>query len=579
MITEERGGPRPSGSRARNGPRRALPLHIRLLRRASARTLPAPVCGVALETGLEVPVADGVTLLADHFIPLTGGPGPTLLVRSPYGRGFPFDYLYGALFAGQGFHVLLQSCRGTGGSGGAFEPWQHEREDGHATVAWLRGQDWFSGALGTAGPSYLSYTQWRLAQDPPPELRAMAVQVGAYQLYDFLYAPGGAFALENALTGAAAMLTMHRGFPRFVAAMLRLRRPMRLAERRLPLIERYPAALGGRAGFFEDFITHPDPGDAFWGAYDAGTGIGGVAVPVSLVGGWDDVCLGQTLEAYRRLTEGGGHARLTVGPWNHTSAFDRGLPVVFGEAVSWLRAHLGGEPAGDAPGAPVRVYVRGREEWRDLPAWPPPAVASRWYAGEGGTLAGQAPARAGVSSFRYDPARPTPSAGGPVLNARTAGPVRNNALEARSDVLVFTSAPLAGPLEVIGPVRAQVPVRGSGPHFDVFARLCDVDERGVSRNVCDGLVRHQPDAGRDADGWADGWSAVTVPMSATAHQFAAGHRLRLQVSGGAHPRYGRNTGSGEPMATATELVPVDIEIGHSPGGPATLLLPVVSPGL
>jgi hypothetical protein len=119
-------------------------------------------------------------------------------------------------------------------------------------------------------------------------------------------------------------------------------------------------------------------------------------------------------------------------------------------------------------------------------------------------------------------------------------------------VLTFTSEPFGAPVDVIGPVSIRVRARGSGPHFDVFARLCDVDPRGRSWNVCDGLVRIRD--GGD-------WSEITVPMSATAHRFGAGHRLRVQVSGGAHPRFMRNTGTGEPPATATRLVPVDISVG------------------
>jgi putative CocE/NonD family hydrolase len=139
------------------------------------------------------------------------------------------------------------------------------------------------------------------------------------------------------------------------------------------------------------------------------------------------------------------------------------------------------------------------------------------------------------------------------MDSRAAKPRRNNALEKRADVLVFTSEPLPDPAEVIGPVSVSLRVRGSGPHFDVFARLCDVDPRGRSWNVCDGLVRV-----RDGSDWAQ----ITVPMSATAHRFGAGHRLRVQISGGAHPRFMRNTGTGEPPATAARLVPVDISVGR-----------------
>ncbi len=172
-----------------------LPRHARVLLWLSRRELPASVYPVVVERGLEVPAADGALMITDHYRPVTEEPCPTLLVRSPYGRGFPWDYIYGALFAAQGFHVVLQSCRGTGGSGGDYEPFVHEAADAQATVAWLRRQDWFNGGLGTIGASYLGYTQWALAADPPPELGAMVVQVGSDDFYTFLY-PGGAFALE-----------------------------------------------------------------------------------------------------------------------------------------------------------------------------------------------------------------------------------------------------------------------------------------------------------------------------------------------------------------------------------------------
>jgi hypothetical protein len=226
------------------------------------------------------------------------------------------------------------------------------------------------------------------------------------------------------------------------------------------------------------------------------------------------------------------------------------------------------------------VYIDGAGEWRDLADWPPPEMDRQpWYLAAGGSLVPQPPVQPGTSSFRYDPADPTPSVGGQLLTGK-AGPADNRALEARPDVLVFTSAPLTAALDVVGPVSARVRVRASGGHFDVFARLCDVDPRGRSRNVCDGIIRHRPADSQETGptqepGDTQDPEAVTVPMSSTAHRFAAGHRLRLQVSGGAHPRFARNTGSGEPAATATRLVAVDLHILHEVADPGTLSLPVL----
>ncbi len=541
-----------------------LPFHVRAMRRLSARGMPGPVCRVAVEHRIEVPAADGVPLLTDHYVPLAEGPCPALLVRSPSGRGFPWDYVYGAQFAAQCFHVLVQSCRGTGGSGGTFDPWRNERADGQATVAWLRQQNWFSGALGVIGTSYLGYAAWAMAADSPPELRAVVAD-GSVDPHGFFY-PGGAFALEGALVGAVSYLFSKRGLASAAGPMLRLRRQQRKVARSLPLIDAYPAALGGRAGIFEQWLTNPDPASPCWSGLDLGAATAKAAVPVSLVTGWNDVQLDQTLEQYRRLCGEGRDVRLIVGPWNHTSIFDEGWPVVFPRALSDLRADLSAAP-GSPVGTPVRVHVGGSGQWRDLPEWPPPHASDRpWYLHADGALRDQPPAQAGTSSFRYDPSDPTPSIGGPLM-AGNAGSVDNGSLEARADVLTFTSAPLPEVLEILGPVSARLRLRASNPYHDVFARLCDVDPGGTSRNICDGLIRLQP------GGSPAGETTITVPMSSTAYQFSAGHRIRLQVSGCAHPRYARNTGTADPQATATRLVPADIQILHDAQAPCVLTLP------
>ena len=235
------------------------------------------------------------------------------------------------------------------------------------------------------------------------------------------------------------------------------------------------------------------------------------------------------------------------------------------QALAWMTERLAGDGgAEDKPGAPVRVHVGGSAQWRDLEAWPPHDGTQAWYLNGGGALSRDDHDRTGSSSFRYNPADPTPSVGGQLLSLE-AGPRDNRAVEARPDVLVFTSEPLPEMLDVLGPVRAVLHLRASTGHAHVFVRLCDVDPQGRSRNVTDGILRLTSGALAE--------EAVTVPMSSAAHQFAPGHRLRLQVSGGAHPRFARNTGTGEPLATATRLVQTDIELYHDQARPSALLLP------
>ena len=182
-----------------------------------------------------------------------------------------------------------------------------------------------------------------------------------------------------------------------------------------------------------------------------------------------------------------------------------------------------------------------------------------------------APTDPGVPAarFRYDPADPTPSVGGALL-AVNAGSRDNRALEQRPDVLVFSSDPLDQPVEIVGDVAADLSVTRDNPYADLFARLCDVDPRGRSKNICDGIVRL---TGQDPL-----TGIVRVSLLGAAHRFGRGHRIRLQVSGGAHPRFARNPGNGQVDAGAADLVPTRYEIGLSADRPSVVLLPTAGQG-
>lgn len=525
------------------------PLSARMMR-ATWRNLPAKRHEAGWEPGLVVPAADGSPLRTDHYFPRAEGDFPTLVVRSPYGRGVPWSPMYGMLFAEQGFHVVLQSCRGTGGSGGRFDLWRNEAADGQATVTWLREQPWFNGILGTVGPSYLGYVQWALALDPPPELKAMVVQVGLHDPYA-LFHTDGALRLENALAVGVGMTYQHRGIGPLVRGTLRLQRRLRAITTAQPLRGAYASALGGEVPWLDDVMTHPDANDPYWLGASPGEAAERLSVPTALTTGWYDALVDQTFEQYDRLRRAGCETALLVGPWTHTSALQQGWPEVFAESLAWLRAHLCADPSGLRPTA-VRVHVGAAGEWQDLDDWPLTPAATSWFPAPDGYLTQQAPTdKTPLTSFRYDPADPTPSVGGPLLS-RGAGPRDNSALEAREDVLTFTGPPLAEPVDVLGPVSARLSIATDTGYADVFTRLCDVDAQGRSLNVCDGLaqlrtVEQEP-------------SMVTVPMGSTAHRFAAGHRIRWQISAGAHPRYARNPGTGESSVDATDFTPVRLTL-------------------
>ena len=135
---------------------------------------------------------------------------------------------------------------------------------------------------------------------------------------------------------------------------------------------------------------------------------------------------------------------------------------------------------------------------------------------------------------------------------------------------MYTSDPLSDPLVLIGGVEAELWVGSSLDHTDFFVRLCDVSPDGSSVNVCDGLRRLGPSSIRRS---ADGSFRVSVPMWPAGHRVGSGHRLRIQVSSGAHPVYARNLGTGEPIATATTMRAAEQAVYHEPGKLSFVTLP------
>ena len=517
--------------------------------------------GVRVERDLVIPAVDGVLLLANRFYPADIDQAPLVLLRSPYGRGAALDRMP-QLLAERGYQVLYVSLRGTGGSGGEFDGFKIDPADADGMLAWLREQPWFGGVLATWGASYLGYVQWELAARDIPEWKIAVIQDAPSEFaHQFMY-PGGGFALGNALGWVQIVDRMFRtggGMARQFLGVFTGPRVMRRAVATLPVADADIALTGRRVRWFQEWIRHA-PDDPYWRASDHRANVVRMPPVVYLQGGWYDFFLRGMLADYAALQAPGCTVRLLIGPWGH----GRGLytRTGMGDAFAALDAVLGE----GTPRSGVRVFVTGSRRWTELPGWPPPARDTAWFLHAYGGLSTH-PAAAGPPSwFRYDPADPTPSVAGTAVGL-SAGPADNRRLEVRPDVLTFTSGPQAADLEVIGPVRVRLHVQASVPYIDLHARLCDVTPRGRSINISDGIVRL-------TDAAADTPAAVEFDLWPIAHTFLRGHRIRLQVSGGAHPRYGRNLGTAEPFATSTRLQASDRTVFHDTQHPSAVWLPV-----
>lgn len=527
---------------------------------------------VQIERGLPVPIENGLHLKADRYHPGDNARYPTILIRTPYGRGASsgafgwFTEFVAFRFAERGYNVVVQDVRGRFDSDGEFEPYFNEREDGIATLDWLKQQIWFNGEVGMWGPSYLGIVQWVIADQP--EIKALVPGVTSSRLNEIIF-PDGAFDLGLMLRWMVLLRLQHkyRSHPYLFGwrLIMEMERGVPPSYRHLPVVQADSILPDGAISYYHHWLEHhvntPD-----WQKELQVNNYDRVDAATHLIGGWYDFFLRGLLHDYEALKAAGKTPYLTIGPWHHFSnlflMFDMVEP-----ALTWFDSQLKGDKR-QLRKDPVQLYVMGANEWRSYSSYPPASRETCFYLGSGQSLC-DTPADCVPDQYRYDPSNPTPMIGGAQFHIM-AGAQDNRKLERRPDVLTYTSAPLTQPLEVIGAVKLHLYVKSSREHTDFFGRLCDVYPDGKSINICDGLFRVEPGKGEKMP---DGTLRIEVDLWATAYHFKPGHQLRVIISSAAHPRWNRHTGGSNPM-TDTELYPTDQTIYHDLTHPSALVLPV-----
>jgi putative CocE/NonD family hydrolase len=574
-----------------------------------------------VEKNVLVPMRDGVQLAADVYRPDIPDPCPTLLLRTPYNRELPtlLNYSFDVLRGTQaGYAVVAQDTRGRYASQGTFNPFFDEAADGADSIAWAAAQPWSSGAVGMIGGSYFGATQWTAATQAPEALRGIAPFVTTDQYYESWAYQGGAFELGFNLNWTLSSLALGElvrrmgageASPEDFAVLVAAIDANEELYRRLPL--RGLAELDGLAPYYEDWLAHPSYDD-FWRATAPRESYGRITAPALNMGGWHDLFLKGTLANYTGMKRAGGsedarrRQRLLIGPWAHGTAAGAFPERLYGLAsgidfvditglqLRWFDWLLKGEDNGLGREKPVRLFVMGANVWRDEDDWPLPDTEYVDYflhsrgrantAGGDGGLSTDLPGDEPEDMYLYDPRDPVPTTGGgtflPGLSiGANAGPRDQRAVEARHDVLCYTSEPLTAPLEVIGPVRAVLQVSSSATDTDFTAKLVDVAPDGRAENLADGILRtrYRESLSEPSPLEPERVYEVTVDLVATAAVIAAGHRIRLEVSSSNFPRFDRNTNTGGVIATEAEA---DIRqavnrVHHTRVQPSRLVLPVI----
>jgi putative CocE/NonD family hydrolase len=501
--------------------------------------LPPPRFAIERVQDQPVKMRDGATLLTDVYRPVGATQPGTVLMRSPYSRGSLFVPM-ARIFAGQGYNTVLQSVRGTFGSGGRFDPFFQERDDGVDTVAWIEQQPWYHGKLGLQGASYLGFVEWAIAAELGDRITAMSTAMTTSDFHAWIYA-GGGFRLEDNLKWISGIASQERTSVLMRNVKERLfGDPIKEAYVGLPLGALDANATGREMDFWRRWLAHDDPADPFWRPIKNGEDMSKITAPVSMVGGWSDVFIPCQVRDFKAMRMLGKTTRLTLGPWTHSNF--QGVGEGIRDALEWFDIHLNGRAHPPEALDRIRLWVQRADEWRDLQSWP--SGSTRLHLGAGKVLTREPPGQ-GAFTFTYDPFAPTPSLEGAKLASRT-GHGDTSELAARSDVLVFDGDRLEAPLELIGDVSFTLTTSADSPYHDLFVCLCDVAPDGKAINITDGYRRLTAASGEPTG------RKTMIEALPTAWRLAAGHHLRLLVAGGAFPRYARNLGNGEPLATATE---------------------------
>ena len=564
--------------------------------------------GLVFEHNVAMKTRDGVTLKADVYRPAGDGPFPVLLQRTPYNKDNAADFARKAV--ARGFMVVVQDVRGRYTSDGEWYTFKHEMDDGYDTVEWAAALPHANGKVGMWGGSYVGATQMLAAISHPPHLAGICPVVTASNYHENWTYQGGAFEqwFDESWTSGLAQDTLNRAVTQHTNAF---RGDQVLPLTSYSLFNDMDLASGNAlsrqlAPYFLDWLAHPTY-DSYWKQWSIEENYDKIAVPALTVAAWYDIFQGGSLRNYmglrdhaassaartgqRLLVTIGGHAGsdrkvgdVDFGP---DAAFDEGAVTL--EWYDYLLLGKQNRFADDTK--PVQIFVMGRNQWRDEAAWPiGRAQETRYYldsSGKANSAAGDGrleSSRAGGNvpdRFVYDPANPVPTVGGPLCCDPlhlAAGPRDQKDVEARPDVLVYSTPALAEDLEVSGPVTLDLYAKSSAVDTDFTAKLVDVWPSGFAQNLTEGILRasfRDSTLGSPSPLTPDRVYEFKIDLWSTSNVFLKGHRIRLEVSSSNFPRFDRNLNTGRKAADSTEFVKATNTVLHDDAHPSVLLLPVV----
>jgi hypothetical protein len=507
-------------------------------------------------------------------------------------------------FAQHGYAVVVQDTRGRYESEGAWDPFRNEANDGFDTVEWAAGQGWSNGKVGMHGGSYLGHVQWQAATMAPPHLTTIFPVLASTSIYHNTFFHGGAFKLALAFGWGAVRMPNRIMNPQYWHTEGYAPQELKYDQIvwTLPLTELDLASSGQRVGFFRDWLKHQSY-DSYWKAISDEERFGKVRVPTYSLGGWFDLLVGGTINGFKGVRANGATAaaregaKLIIGPWGHGPTRKYGdidfgptaMRDLFDLELRWNDRHLKGIQNGIDREAPVELFVMGVNKWAHFADWPVPGTRfTPLYLTSGGQansargdgrLQFEVPA-AGRDGYEYDPRNPVPSVGGNDCCGAPfpAGPRDQRPVEARQDVLVYSTGILKEAVTIAGPVEMRLFAATDGRDTDFVAKLVDVFPDGSAINLAEGILRARFHKGLDRMELLEPGKMYefVIDMRGTANVFQPGHRIRVDVTSSNFPQYDRNPNTGEDLGVSARVRTAKQTVFHGGAGRSHIVLPVVT---
>jgi uncharacterized protein len=574
---------------------------------------------VNVEHDVEARMRDGTVLRADVYRPRTSELLPVILQRLPYDKrtAHTIHYASPEWYAGHGYIVVVQDTRGRWSSDGQWYPFRYERLDGFDSVQWAAGLPGSNGKVGMYGASYGGATQLFAATASPSALSFACPAFTSADYFDGWTYEGGALNLAFVVYWALNLATdtaRRNGDYQLLRELTNAYRsgPIQSLHSFMPLRDLPLLKESGVLDYYFDWLAH-DTNDAYWNGIANTPHFKNVKAGALHISGWYDSFLAGTTDSYSRLMAESGstfareHQRMMIGPWMHLPW----SPIVgqadFGPGAAssiiddtqlryfnWLLKDI---DDGIRSEPPIKLFVMGQNVWRNESKWPLDRAnetalylhsdgRANSFLGDGVLSLEKPTCESSLDRYVYDPNSASSSLGGHSCCRESLAPqgaFDQRMVERFKDMLCYTSARLAISLEVTGPVRMLLWAASSAPDTDWVAKLIDVYPDGRAMNITQGILRarYRESLVSPTPIEIDSVYEYVVDMRATSIVFAAGHRIRVDVSSSSFPHWDRNSNTGHALGVdgLADLVPAKQAVFHDLARPSHLIVPVVGPSV